>query len=303
MGNRNNKIKTIMLTGAMTVLLFTACGAVPDEQTSLEKEDNNIYVVSREKGSGTRDVFAELFGMKYLTKDGLEADTILADSHIAESAEEVIEIVADNKNAIGYVSLGLLDGSVKPLKIDGQAASLKNIKSGKYKVSRPFNLASPENRSPVALDFIDFVLSKESQTLMEQKGYIPASAGEPYLDKNMSGEIMISGSSSMAPIMEELKARYIIMNPEVTINLKQSDSDQGVISATLGLCDIAMVSRELSSREIEIGLEPTVIGYDGIVVIVNKENDLNGLTYKTVKEIYTGEVDKWSYYKIFNLLQ
>ena len=202
--------------------------------------------------------------------------------------------VSGNEDAIGYVSLGSLNSSVKALEIDGVEASVDNINNGSYTVSRPFNIATKDGLSDAAQDFIDFILSSDGQTIITGEGYIAVTENPAYSGSQPSGTVKVAGSSSVAPVMEKLKEAYAKVNPNVTVNVQQNDSTTGMTSAIEGICDIGMASRELKESEISSGLTATVIAKDGIVVIVNKDNDVDNLTTDQVKQIYTGKITDWS---------
>jgi len=184
--------------------------------------------------------------------------------------------------------------TVKALKIDGADATVENIKSGAYKVSRPFNIAVKEGLSEVAQDFVNYILSKEGQAVVEGAGYISAVTGESYSGIKPSGKVTVAGSSSVTPVMEKLKEAYVKLNPNAVIEINQSDSTTGVNSAIDGICDIGMASRALKTSEVEKGVTPTVIAIDGIAVIVNNDNPVTGMTKEEVTKIYIGEITIWS---------
>lgn len=215
-------------------------------------------------------------------------------AEITNSTAVMMTTVAGNPNAIGYISLGSLDDSVKALKIDGAEATAENIKNGTYKVARPFNIATKEDVSEVASDFIAFIMSDEGQAVVEENGYISQGSTGAYTASNMSGKIVVAGSSSITPVMEKLKEAYIALNPNVTIEVQQNDSTTGMTSVAEGTCDIGMASRELKDSELANGLQPTVIAMDGIAVIVNQENTVSDMTSDTVKAIFTGATTDWS---------
>ena len=202
--------------------------------------------------------------------------------------------VAGNVNAIGYCSLGSLNDSVKALTISGVEATADNIKSGDYTISRPFNIATKDDISDLAADFIGYIMSADGQAIIAEKGYIAVAEGEAYTLSGLTGKITVAGSSSVTPVMEVLKEGYTALNPEVTIEVQQSDSSTGVTSAIEGTCDIGMGSRELKASELEAGLVPTVIAMDGIAVIVNNDLELTGLTTGQVRDIFMGTIENWS---------
>lgn len=256
--------------------------------------DQEITVISREEGSGTRGAFIELFGVEQKDENGTKVDYTVETADINDSTGIVLTNVANNETAIGYVSLGAINDTVKAVKIDGVAATAENVKNGTYKISRPFNIATKGDVSEVTQDFIDYILSTEGQAVVEGKGYIPLSDTTAYSGIKPSGKVVIAGSSSVTPVMEKLKEAYLKVNTNAEIEIQQSDSTTGMNSTIEGVCDIGMASRELKSSETESGLIPIVIAIDGIAVIVNTANSADSLTVEQVKNIYTGESTEWS---------
>ena len=252
-----------------------------------------ITVVSREDGSGTRGAFIELFGIE--EKQGDEkVDMTTEEASITNSTSVMMTTVAGDENAIGYISLGSLDDSVKALKIDGAEATAENVADGSYKVSRPFNIVTGEELSDTAQDFVNYIMSADGQQIVEDNGYIKVDTEAPaYEAAGVSGKVVVAGSSSVTPVMEKLKEAYEEVNPDVTVEVQQSDSTTGVNSAAEGICDIGMASRDLKDEEKDLGLTATVISSDGIAVIVNNTNELDELTSEQVKSIFTGETTEW----------
>ena len=263
--------------------------------------NDSITVISRESGSGTRSAFVELFGIEE-TVAGRKVDATTEAADITNSTEVVITAVRGNAQAIGYISLGSLNDEVKALSIDGAAATPENIKAGLYPISRPFNIVTKEGRlSEAAADFISFILSAQGQHIIEENGYIAASsAPEQYSPAGLEGAaggaamVTVAGSSSVFPVMEKLSEAYMRINPSVNIEVQQSDSTTGVNSVLEEICDIGMASREVREAELVSGAAPQVIAFDGIAVIVNKENALDNISRDAVRRIYLGEVTAWS---------
>lgn len=253
-----------------------------------------ISVYSREDGSGTRGAFVELFGIEEKDANGEKVDCTTTSAAITNSTSVMMTSVAGDKNGIGYISLGSLNDTVKALAIDGAEPTAANVKSGDYKIARPFNIVTKDGLSPVAQDFIDFIMSADGQKVVEESGYIAVADGAAaYTPSNQSGKIVIAGSSSVTPVMEKLAEAYQAAgNSGVTIEVNQSDSTTGVNMAAEGTCDIGMVSRELKDSE-KSSVTGTVIAQDGIAVIVNNAATIDGLTSDQVKSIYTGEVLTW----------
>ncbi|MCE3037978.1 substrate-binding domain-containing protein [Helicobacter anatolicus] len=252
-----------------------------------------ISVISREEGSGTRGAFIELFQVEKINKKGKKIDNTTKRAEITNSTSVVLSTIEGNKNAIGYISLGSLNDNIKPLKINQVLPNAENIKNKTYPIARPFNIAITKNTTKVAKDFINFILSKEGQKIIDSKGYISLDTTTNFQKTPIKGKITISGSSSITPIMEVLKEAYVALNPEVEIKIQQSDSTTGAISVLHGLSDIGMISRDLKESEKEKGLISEVIAMDGIVIIINKQNPINSLTKEQVKEIYTGNITDW----------
>jgi len=297
------KVLAFGLAAVMTATLLTACGGNKDTAdnndsgkeagtTSEFDASNDITVVSREDGSGTRGAFIELFGIEEKDENGEKVDKTTVDANITNSTEVMMSSVAGNEYAIGYVSLGSLSDSVKAVKIDGAEPTEENIKSGTYKVYRPFNIATKGDPSDIAQDFINFILSQEGQKVVSENGYIALDDVKPYESNGATGKVVVAGSSSVTPVMEKLKEAYEAVNKEAEIEINQSDSTTGMTSAMSGICDIGMASRELKEEE-AAELTATVIANDGIAVIVNKSNTAEELTSEQVKAIFTGESTAW----------
>lgn len=271
--------------------------AESSKETTETANTNPIVVVSREDGSGTRGAFIELFGIEEKDADGKKVDMTTEDAEITNSTAVMMTTIAGNMDAIGYISLGSLNDTVKAVKVDGIEATAENIKNGTYKISRPFNIATKGDVSALAQDFIDYILSADGQAVVEKKGYIKSSEATAYAGSKPAGKIVVAGSSSVTPVMEALKEAYMAVNTGAEIEIQESDSTTGMNSTVDGICDIGMASRELKDSEIEKGLTSTVIAQDGIAVIVNNDSAVEGVTSETVKGVYTGEITTWDQVK------
>ena len=312
----------LALAGVMAMSMMTACGAAATETAAPAADttaaasaaadttaaateaaateaagasmEGAIDVISREDGSGTRGAFIELFGVEQKDASGEKVDYTTDDAEITNSTEVMITSVAGDKQAIGYISLGSLNDSVKALKIDGAAATVEDIKDGSYKIARPFNIVTTGEVSDVAQDFINFIFSEEGQKVVEDNGYISQGNQGAYTASGKSGKVTVAGSSSVTPVMEKLAEAYKALNSDVTVEVQQSDSTTGVTSALEGVCDIGMASRELKEEETAKGAQGQVIAMDGIAVVVNNENPVEDLTAEQVKDIYVGDTTDWS---------
>lgn len=298
------------LTLAMVVGSFAGCGSSSSKETTAASgaateaateaaaagdfdTSKEISVNSREDGSGTRGAFIELFGVEEKAADGTKVDNTTVEANITNSTAVMMTSVAGDPYAIGYISLGSLNDTVKAAKIDGAEATTENVANGSYKVARPFNIVTKDGLSDVAKDFVDYIMSAEGQDIIEQNGYIKIDQNAAaYAGSKPEGKIVVAGSSSVSPVMEKLKEAYLAVNTNADIEIQTSDSTTGVTSTQEGICDIGMASRDL--KDTETGVTATTIAQDGIAVIVNNENPVENLTSDQVKSIFTGETTVWA---------
>lgn len=284
-------LSSLSVLGAAALVGLSACGSTANGDS--EAGLGQINVVTREDGSGTRGAFIELFGLEEKNSDGEKVDLTTQNAIVTNSTSVMLTTVAEDGSAIGYASLGSLNDSVKVVDIGGAEATVENIKDGSYKVSRPFNIVTKDDTNEAAKDFINFILSSEGQAIVEKSGYIPLDDNGSYKSSVNSGKVVISGSSSVTPVMEKLKEAYAKVNPDVTIEIQQSDSSTGVANTVDGTADIGMASRELKDTEEKEGVTATVIAMDGIAVIVNDKNEVDDLTSEQVKDIFAGDTTSW----------
>ena len=249
----------------------------------------SIYPISREMGSGTRGAFVDIFDVKQ--EAGKKIDATSKKAEVTNSTGVMITTVANSKNAIGYISLGSLNESVKALKIDGVAPSVANINNKSYTIFRPFNVVV-KNKTPLAEDFLSYAGSQNALAIIEKAGYIAVSKNA-FSSKKPKGKLVIAGSSSVTPLMEKLKEAYEKINPNANLEILQSDSTTGVNSTIEGIADIGMVSREVKQSELKKGLKVQVLALDGLAVIVHKSNKLDSISKENVKKIFMGELSEW----------
>ena len=310
------KLMCMLVTGMLAVGMLAGCGSTEgteetgsnaDAATTSEAESEAdesadvaadfdyseyINVNTREDGSGTRGAFIELFGIEEKNDAGEKIDNTTEEASVTNNTEAMLTTIAGDEYAIGYVSLGSLNDTVKAVKIDGAEATVENIKSGSYAVSRPFNIATGSEVSEVAQDFINYILSADGQAIIEENGYIAVVDGAEAFESNgAEGKIVVGGSSSVSPVMEKLIEAYQAVNEGAEIELQTSDSTTGMTSTMDGTYDIGMASRELKDEE--SSLTATKIALDGIAVIVNNNNPVDDLTVDMVKSVYVGEITSW----------
>lgn len=285
MKTRTSKLAAIFTSVALAATMLASCGGSSDK----------ITVISREDGSGTRGAFIELTGIEEKDADGNKTDNTKKDALICKSTDVVLTQVSGDKNAIGYISFGSLNDTVKALKVEGVEPSTATIESGDYKIVRPFNIAVKDGLSDAAQDFENYILSSEGQDIIEKAGYIKIDkSAAAYASNNASGKVVVSGSSSVTPVMEKLAEAYQKVNTNVTVDVQQSNSSTGIKDAINGTSDIGMASRDISDDELSQGIKSVTIAQDAIAVIVNKDNAVDDITMDEIKAIYTGSKTTWS---------
>lgn len=270
-------------------------GGEGSSSKATEQSDSPISLYSREDGSGTRGAFVELFGLEEKDASGNKVDLTSDDAVITNSTSVMMTSVASDPESIGYISLGSLNSTVKAVEIDGVKATPENVKSGDYKISRPFNIVVTDNQSEAAKDFMAFIASAEGQAVVEENNYIAVDDAAPaYQASGASGKVVVAGSSSVTPVMEKIAEAYKAANPNVTVEVQQSDSTTGINMAVEGTCDIGMASRELKDSEKGSGANAIEIARDGIAVIVSPDSVVEALTSDQVKDIFSGTVSTWA---------
>lgn len=262
------------------------------------KRENKINTISREDGSGTRTSFVDLFEITKKDSNNKIIDNIDIKAEITNSTSIMMGKVEGDINAIGYISLGSLNNTVKAVKIDGAEPTKENISNSSYKIARAFNIITKGKPNDVSADFINFIFSTNGHDIVQKAGYVSAVDEDydfyEYTSKNLSGKLVIGGSSSVAPVMEVLREEYLKLNKNINIDLETSDSTTGVNTVLEGICDIGMTSRSLSESEIEKNIVSLTIAWDGIVLIVNNNNPISELSSQDVKDVYSGKFTHWS---------
>ncbi len=285
MKTRTSKLAAVFTSVALAAAMLASCGGSSDK----------ITVISREDGSGTRGAFIELTGIEEKDSNGNKTDNTKKDALICKSTDVVLTQVSGDKNAIGYISFGSLNNTVKALKVEGVEPSTATIESGDYKIVRPFNIAVKDGLSDAAQDFENYILSSEGQDVIEGAGYIKIDkSAAAFSSNNASGKVVVSGSSSVTPVMEKLAESYQKVNTNVTVDVQQSDSSTGIKDAINGTSDIGMASRDISDDELSQGIKSVTIAQDAIAVIVNKDNSVDDISMDDIKAIYTGTKTTWS---------
>lgn len=286
----NKRIKTIFIALALTLV----CTAIIGITVSCGNNTiNGITVVSREEGSGTRDAFDSIVGLDELSSKAITQN----------STGNVMTKVGDTRNAIGYISLGSLNDTVKALSINGVAPTAEKILSDEYKLYRNFNIVTKKGvaMSALAQDFIKFIQSAEAEAIITTEKYIAITSDAPSYVKPaeaMSGTLKISGSTSVDPLMQKLKSAYIAIHQGVSIEIEGGGSSVGIKNVTEANDSnapftIGMASRELKSSETSVSA--TAIAIDGVAVIVNPENDLiSDISVENLKAVFEGSIESFT---------
>lgn len=282
------KTTALVLSGVAILLGMAGCGA---SEPGGDVRGRDISIVAREEGSGTRGAFVEIMGI--VDADGVDATVQTAE--VVNSTSVVTQTVVGNPAAIGYISMGSLDSTVKALAVDGVEGTAEHVKDGSYPVSRPFHICYREDRlTDLGRDFVKFILSADGQAILRETYIAVEEGAEAYTASGVTGKLSVNGSTSVGPVMMELAEAYRNWNPGVTIDVQQTGSGAGITATLDGSCEIGMSSRDLNEEELAQGLTAVRIALDGIAVIVNQKNPVTGLTTQQIRDIFLGNVTSWS---------
>lgn len=278
----------------ITIMIMSIVGCSTDNGVEFNSS-RTINVITREDGSGTRGAFTEIVGILEGGENGEINDRTYVEAIVQNSTDAVMTSVTGDEYSIGYISLGSLNENVKAVKIDGVEATAENVQNKSYKISRPFNIAYKGDLNPLAEDFINFILSTEGQDIVVNAGYVQVGTDLTNYErgKELEGALVIAGSTSVTPVMEELVQAYKEIYPKVTIEIQSTGSSAGMQAAIEGTADIGMASRELKESELA-ELTAQAIAMDGIAVIVNNNNPVEDLSLEQIKSIYVGEITEWN---------
>ncbi|MDR2267378.1 MAG: substrate-binding domain-containing protein [Christensenellaceae bacterium] len=282
-----------------STFIFTACAP------------KTILVITREAGSGTRDAFDTLIknenGDSLAKKaDGTNqpTDLFISNINILESTAQVVTKVASTKNAIGYISLGSVDESVKAISVNGVAPSSATVLDGTYALKRPFVIVTKkdQNLTTATADFMSYLKSKDAQEIVassyikqdndSKTAYVVPAAP-------LTGTIKLRGSTSIEPLMKSLIQAYKTRGGSavsaIVFDLDALGSSPG-ITATKGDTEgniIGMSSSALKSADKEV-LEEFDIALDAVAIIVNNDNSITNLTIAQIFDIYTGKLTSFA---------
>ncbi len=191
------------------------------------------------------------------------------------------------------------DAKFEIMNVEGVDATVDNVVNGSYTLQRGLILATKGTASGAVADLISYVLSAEGQAIVEDNDYIAVDSSAPAykstIDDKTSYSITIQGSTTVNPIMMAVEEEYEKIHPNVKISITANGSGTGAAAAIDGTADIGMLSRDLKTSETDAGLVPTVIGKDGIAIIVNKSvTGIDNLTLAQIAKIYDGTYTNWN---------
>lgn len=275
------KIFALILTLSLAIC---SLGALTSCSGARFDENKNISVVTREDGSGTKSAFMDMLGLK----GKQDVSGII----IGSSTAAVLNEVRSNPLAIGYDSLGYITDDVKMLKVDGVEATVENIRNGSYKISRPLNIVYQESNAASDLNtaFLTFIQSSDAQSIISANGYVSTRDGDTAYTvvPGLAGEIAVSGSTSLQPLMEKLAARFEEMQNGVKVTVAGGGSGTGYNNAKNGVSDFGMISESFNQEKAE-GCTYYEVAIDGIAVIVNKLNTFDNISISDLKNIYDAD--------------
>lgn len=294
---------TIMIKKKYFTLLLSILLFIPIRPVSAQS--GLITIVSREDGSGTRQAFTQIMGIT----DELGDDITTFEANIQNQTSGAMQVVANDRQAISYISLGSVDDSVKILAVDGVMPTPETVNDGSYPIARPFLLTWGKELTDLQTDFLSFIHSKQGQTIVESAGFIAVSEdeskqsednSESIVDRlpdykansSLKGTIELVGSTSVTPVLEQLAEVYSELTG-VKVNIQSTGSSAGIQAALEGTADFGMSSRALSEAEDE-KLESSIIAQDTIAVIVNPDNPLTSLSLEDIRGIFIGGIEDWS---------
>ncbi len=305
------KLLTILLSmlfliiGAMG---FTACGG-----------EKNITVVAREQGSGTREAFDKVVtdgngNFLEMKVGGKKVYKTTSNADIQKETGNVMSKVANDKNAIGYISLGSVNDTIKVVNVNGVAPSAESVLNGSYTIQRPFVImtSSTVTLTDIAEDFLLYLKSDNMEIHAQETGCIylldetkRANEGEmaiPVVEYEVKsslpsgGKIVVNGSTSMEKFIKKAMSSYARLYGRTADELFTLDLQGSSVGKTAVQNDRKGNVIGLSSASVkEDGINSFNVCLDAVAVIVNKANkNINDLTIVQLYNIFSGKVTKFS---------
>lgn len=290
------KFMSILLLGILFLITSSLLSGAPKF-----KKDRNITVVTREDGSGTKSAFMEILKLKGKP----DPSGVI----IGTGTAAVLTEVKNNPHAIAFESLGYVTSQVKKLKINNVEASVENIKNGSYKIARPLNIVYKNEslKSDINNLFYTFLQSQEAQNLINDNGYVSILDNAKFYEKNedsleLKGEIKISGSTSLQPLMMIIGKNFEKIYPNIKLIISGGGSGTGYQNAENGTSDFGMISEEFNNDKAP-NCNFYQVAKDGIALIVNQNNPIENITFDDLQNIYNSEVENNNKIKTWDQLK
>lgn len=307
------KLGTILLSG---LLLITGAAGLTSCSESGEK---NITVVAREQGSGTREAFDKVVtdgngNFLQMKVDGKTVYNTTSSADLQKETGNVISKVASDENAIGYISLGSVNDTVKVVKVNGITPSSETVLDGSYAIQRPFVIMtnSTVELTDIAEDFLLYLKSDASETHANAAGCIylsdpakRANEGEtaiPVVEYEVKaalpegGKIVVNGSTSMEKFITQAMSGYATLYGKTadelfTLDLQGSSVGKSAVENDKNGNVIGLSSAAVK----EEGINSFNVCLDAVAVIVNNANDsVKDLTLAQLYDIFSGKITKFS---------
>ncbi len=269
-----------MLAALGTAVIMAGCGSSSPSLPDLSSL-GEVHAISREEGSGTRNEFERLVG----TDERGARD-------VATSTTEAVAKVAADPDAVAYVAYSAVKDAkgVKILAVDTIKPSVESIRADNYPLTRTYYLCWNGELQPAEQDLLSYIQGA-GQSVIERYA-ISLKSPTSFLSSQAAGTVHITGSTSMEPLMKAIAEEYGQYNSNAVIDLKATDSTEGLTAAIRGEADMAMSSRQLKSYEAEL-LQSQPVARDGIAIIVNEKNPLTNLTKEQIQGLFNGSWKQW----------
>lgn len=301
-------LAVVIMLAVSVMLGCTACGG-----------EKNITVVARDQGSGTREAFDKVVtdgkgNYLEMKVDGKKIYKTTSTADLQKETGNVMSKVANDKNAIGYISLGSVNDTIKVVKVNGVTPSSETVLDGTYAIKRPFVImtSSKTTLTDITADFLSYLKSEASKTHADAAGCIyladPAKranqgetpiAVEEYVVKSslpVGAKITINGSTSMEIFIKKAMSGYAKLYGKTADELFSLDLQSSSVGKTAVLNDKKGNVIGLSSASVkEEGINSFNVCLDAVAVIVNKENEkINDLTLALLYDVFSGKITKFS---------
>lgn len=283
------------------ILMSFFIGCKPGDGGSADGTAGEIVLVSRQNNSGTYAYFKEIV----LGKEGeFKQGTV-----DLSGSKDVVEMVSNTSNAIGYSGMGYATEHVKMLSLskDGAAAvppTSENAANGTYPLARGLNIYVVGEPDGAMKHYIDWIMSDEGQAIVTEIGYVPApgGGGPAPADAPPEGSIKIAGSDTMVNLAQKWAEVYMNKYSNVKLEVSGGGSGVGLAGLQKETTQLANASRDIKEKEVvaikeKFGkdVKGYVVALDALAVYVNPSNPLDEISLEDLKAMYGdgGETGAW----------